>query len=81
MKIQQERRSAPGTGGLLAGMAMFVIVGFPMVFFIWRFVNEILSGRFVLVDAGLALVFSLMFAGLLRVLASRVRRWDAGIST
>ena len=42
---------APGFGGLLIGMGGFVVVGIPMVFFIWRFLNEALSGYFVLVDA------------------------------
>jgi hypothetical protein len=52
-----------------------------MLFFIWRFVNEILSGRFNLMDAGLALVFLIVFLGLLKVLAGRVRAWDAQLST
>ncbi len=81
MDTQQERPRPPGIGGLMAGMAVFVIVGIPMVFFIWQFINEILSGRFVPVDAGLAAVFLVLFVGFLRILASRVRRWDAELST
>ena len=64
----------------MAGMGIFVIIGIPMVFFIWRFVNEALAGRFILGDAVLALVFSVIFTGLLKILAGRVHRWDARLS-
>ncbi len=79
--MQTQGSRPPGVSGLLAGMAAFVIVGGPMVFFIWKFVNELLSGRFVLMDAALAAVLLVLFIGLLRILASRVRRWDAELST
>lgn len=80
MNTTTENAGAASLAGLLAGMAFFVIVGIPMVFFIWRFVNEALTGRFLLVDAVLALVFLVTFIGLLRVLAGRVRQWDARLS-
>ncbi|MCK5412347.1 MAG: hypothetical protein KAJ67_09635, partial [Gemmatimonadetes bacterium] len=58
----------------------FVIVGIPALFFIWRFVNEILAGRLDLMNAAVALVFLIVFLGLLKVLAGRVRAWDAQLS-
>jgi hypothetical protein len=61
-------------------MGGFVLLGIPMVFFIWRFVNEILTGRFVLLDALLAAVFLIVFSGLLKMLAGRVRLWDSRLS-
>lgn len=79
MGTQRKKSAPPGVGGLLAGMGVFVIVGFPMVFFIWQFINEILSGRFIPLDAALAAVFLILFIGFLRVLAKRVRRWDADL--
>ncbi len=81
MNTAREKIDAPTPAGLLAGMGAFVIVGIPMLFFIWRFVNEILFGRFNVMDAGLALVFLIVFLGLLKVLAGRVRAWDAQLST
>ncbi len=80
LNTTREKTDAPSPAALLAGMGAFVIVGVPAVFFIWRFVNEILAGRFYLMDAGLALVFLVIFLGLLKVLAGRVRAWDAQLS-
>lgn len=77
---QRESSDGHGIGGLLVGMGGFVLLGIPMVFFIWRFVNEILTGRFVLLDALLAAVFLIVFSGLLKVLAGRVRLWDSRLS-
>ena len=59
-------------------MGLFVVLGVPMVFFIWRFVNDLLSGRFVASEAALALGLLILFLVFLRLLARRVRRWDAG---
>jgi hypothetical protein len=81
LNAPREKTDAPGPAGLLAGMGAFVIVGIPMLFFIWRFVNDILAGRFDFMDAALALVFLIVFLGLLKVLAGRVRAWDAQLST
>ena len=81
MNATREKTDAPSPAGLLAGMGAFVIVGTPMLFFIWRFVNEILAGRLDLMNAALALVFLIVFLGLLKVLAGRVRAWDAQLPT
>lgn len=80
MNPTREKTDAPSPAGLLAGMGAFVIVGIPALFFIWRFVNELLAGRFDLMNAALALVFLIVFLGLLKVLAGRVRAWDAQLS-
>ncbi len=72
----EAKTEGPGLAGLMLGMGIFVIIGFPMIFYIWRFVNELLSGRFVLGDAALAAVLLVIFIGFLRILGKRVHRWD-----
>ena len=67
--------------GLMIGMGVFVIIGIPMVFYIWRFVNDLLSGRFDLGDAALAAVLLVIFIGFLRILAKRVHRWHVQLDT
>ena len=77
MDTPTEKAQGPGLGGLMVGMGVFVIIGIPMIFYIWRFLNELLSGRFILGDAALAAVLLIIFIGFLRVLAKRVHRWHA----
>jgi hypothetical protein len=76
-----ESKEGPGLAGLMIGMGVFVIIGIPMVFYIWRFINVLLSGRFVLGDAVVAAVLLIVFIGFLRVLGRRVRRWDTQLSS
>ena len=80
LDTEDTESGAPGFTGLLVGMGVFVIVGIPMVFFIWRFVNEILAGYFVPVDAAMGFVFLIVFVLFLRFLGRRVVRWDADLS-
>lgn len=76
MNAVEPTSEGSGFAGLMAGMGLFVIIGIPMVFFIWRYVNDILSGRFVAAEAALALGLLVLFLVFLRLLARRVRRWD-----
>jgi hypothetical protein len=57
-------------------MALFVIVGTPFVYLIWEFVNHALSGRFVPLELGLALVGAVGAVFILRLVAHRASRWE-----
>jgi hypothetical protein len=57
-------------------MTLFVIIGVPMVFFIWRFVNDLLMGRVVASHALVALVLLVVFVLYMRIVARHVRKWE-----
>jgi polyferredoxin len=62
------------TTRLIVLMLLFVVVGTPMVYVLWSFVNEVLTGHF---DSGLALLalpVLAVFAGLLVFLGRWARR-------
>lgn len=65
-----------GTVGLLGRLALFVVLGAPLVFLVWRFVNEALSGHFRGRSAALAAAGLLGLAWLLRLVARQIRRWE-----
>lgn len=65
----------------MIGMGVFVVIGIPMIFYIWGFLNDLLSGRFDLGDAALAAVLLVIFIGFLRILGKRVRRWHVQLDT
>ena len=72
------RSTSVGTGRLTLWIGVFVLLGAPLLFFVWRFVNEILSGRF---TGSHALVAAAGLGGLLALLwlvARSVRRWEGG---
>jgi hypothetical protein len=60
-------------------MAAFVIVGTPLVYLLWRVVNDLLTGQVVGTRMLLAVPALVVFIIVLNVLARTVRRWDAGI--
>jgi hypothetical protein len=59
-------------------MAGFVIVGAPLVYLLWRVVNDLLTGQVVGTRLLLAVPALVVFIIVLNVLARTVRRWDAG---
>lgn len=69
--------AAPGgAGGLIVGIGAFVLVGMPMVYYLWTVANDLLSGR---PDGGrvaIGLLVAAVFAALLTLLARAVRRWE-----
>ena len=58
-------------------MMIFVVIGAPFVYLIWDFVNEVLSGRFELSTAGLAVVGVVGAVTVLRFVARRAALWDS----
>jgi hypothetical protein len=75
---QEPSRAEPlGMGALFGAMAVFVLLGSPLVFLIWETVNDLLTGHIVglhLALAGPALVVLLI---LFRFLGRSIARWDA----
>jgi hypothetical protein len=66
-----------GAGTLVLPIALFVIAGVPLVAVIWDTLNRVFAGQ---LDGGriaLAFVATLVFAGLLKLLARRVTGWQA----
>jgi len=69
-------RRGLGTAGLMAVMLLFVIVGAPMVYYLWTTLNEILVGHIVGGRLGISIIVLLIFLGLLSILTRSIRRWD-----
>lgn len=65
---------APGTGALIGVIAVFVLLGFPLVFVLWEALNHLLALEFGAVRWLLVLPSVLAFAVLLLALARVVRR-------
>lgn len=72
-----EKQGRIGFVPLMAGMAVFVVLGVPLVAYLWETLNELLSGSVdpirLLVSVPLALVFTV----LLVLLSRRVQSWEA----
>jgi len=68
-----------GFGGLMAAMALFVVLGTPLVYVLWSVVNDILTGHIVTTRLLLAVPALIVFIIVLNLLARAVRRWDAGL--
>ena len=61
---------------LIGGMALFVVLGAPMIWYLWEVLTQLLSlefdARAVLIAVPVLVVFLLF----LRVLSRTVRKWD-----
>lgn len=67
-----------GTGGLLGRLGLYVLLGAPLVFLVWRFLNEALSGEFHGQSAALAAAGLVGLAWLLKLVARQISRWEEG---
>lgn len=65
-----------GTGALIGAMLLFVVVGAPMVYYLWTTINELLAGHFQAVRLGISIIVLLIFLGLLGILTRSIRRWE-----
>jgi hypothetical protein len=71
------RRKAPiGMAVLLSAMTMFVLLGAPLVFYLWHALNDLLAARLVPHRLFVALPVLLLFAGWLAVMAAFVRKLE-----
>lgn len=65
-----------GLGTLIASMAVFVVVGMPLVYYLWSVLNELLSGRVEWGRLGLAVPVAAVFVGLLVLVTRALSRWE-----
>ena len=65
-------------GGLLGRLALYVVLGAPLVYFVWHFLNEALSGELHGDSAALAAAGLLGLVWLLRLVARQINRWEEG---
>ncbi len=64
------------TGALIGFIAAFVVVGAPMVYYLWTTINELLAGRFEASRLLGTLAILLIFLLLLGMLSRAIRRID-----
>lgn len=63
-------------GRLVGGMLLFVVLGTPLVAYVWESLNQLFAGH---VDAGrlaLTVPAALILAGLLTLFARTIRGWE-----
>jgi len=68
-----------GIGKLVAMMAVYVVVGFPLVWYLWETVNEVLKAEFNGPRILIAVPVLLLLFGVLVLLGRSVQRWDRTI--
>lgn len=66
------------TGKLIGMMGLFVVLGFPLVWYLWGVLNQVLSGVFDGTRLLVAVPVAAAFAALLVAVARSVQRWDRG---
>lgn len=69
------------TGALVGVMALFVVLGAPLVFYLWITLNQLLTAQVDGMRTLLALPVLLLFLGLLAILSRSIRRWDQRLHT
>jgi hypothetical protein len=73
---EPERGTTLGLSKLIVGIAIFVLVGIPLVGYLWWTLNDLLAGDVRPVQLAIALPLLLAFAGLLVILSRVVHRWE-----
>jgi membrane protein implicated in regulation of membrane protease activity len=72
--MEPRRRDHPATPVLIAAMAIAVLAGAPLVFFLWDAINHLLAGQVADIAALPTLVAAVVFSVLLWVLGRSVMR-------
>jgi hypothetical protein len=68
--------SAPSTGKVIGLMALFVLLGLPLVGYLWETINQLLSLKISTTRALISIPVLLAFIGLMALVARGVRRWQ-----
>jgi hypothetical protein len=68
--------SAPSTGEVIGLMALFVLLGLPLVGYLWETINQLLSLKIGTTRALISIPVLLLFIGLMMLVARRVQRWQ-----
>lgn len=71
-------QSAPGFWRTLALMALFFIVGFPLVAYIWHALNHLVAGKVVPGELLIAVGCAVLLAVVFRLMARSIVALDAG---
>lgn len=76
MAASSSKDTGLGTGAIIAFIAAFVVLGAPMVYYLWTTLNEALAGQFdpdrLLASVGMLLIFG----ALLFILSRSIRRLE-----
>lgn len=75
-RLREHGSGGLGIGALMGIMAGFVVLGAPMVYYLWTTINELLAGHVDGSRLGIASGVLLLFVGLLIILSRSVRRLD-----
>lgn len=70
--MEGEGERPPRIGRLIALVAVFVVIGTPLVAYLWEATNVLLAGHFRPVQLGIAVVALPIFIVVLRALANRI---------
>ena len=73
---REEVSGGMGVGTMIGIMAAFVVLGAPMVYYLWTTINELLAGHVEGLRLGISAGVLLLFVGLLIILSRSVRRLD-----
>lgn len=65
---------------LIGGMAFFVVLGAPLVWYLWQVLNDLLQGIVNPLHLLVAVPVLLLFLGLLALVSRAVARWEASPS-
>lgn len=68
--------AGPSAAGMLPVFILFVVVGAPLVYLIWHFINDLLLGVFDPAGAGLAAAGAVGLAGVLTLVSRQISRWE-----
>lgn len=66
------------TSRLVLGIALFVLLGTPLVGYLWEALNNLLAGHIRPMQLLLAVPAAVLFYLLLRFMGRTVRAWDRG---
>lgn len=70
--------SSNGTGRLVGAILLLVVLGVPLVAYLWETLNRLFSGVVDPVRLLVSLPVALVFVLLLRYIARSIERWHAG---
>jgi hypothetical protein len=66
---------------LIAPIGLFVLIGIPLVAWLWDTLNRLFAGDFNLARVAIAVAAAVLLVLLLRVIRRTIARWDAAART
>jgi hypothetical protein len=62
-------------GRLIGPIALYVLLGVPLVAYVWEALNVLFTGRVELLRLGIAAIAAIVLVGLFKLMARTVTRW------